>query len=36
MQLEQNDLFKGERVVIEWKTNAIINLDDFGLRRIKF
>lgn len=35
MQLEQNDLFKGERVVIERKANAIINFEDFGMKKIK-
>ncbi|MDM5153664.1 hypothetical protein QUF88_07435 [Bacillus sp. DX1.1] len=35
MRLEQNELFEGERVVIERKANAIINFKDFGMEKIK-
>lgn len=36
MQLEQQDLFKGERVVMERKANAIIDFKDFGMKKIKY
>ena len=36
MQLEQQDLFKGERVVMERKANAIIDFKDFGMKKNKY
>ncbi|WP_257142992.1 hypothetical protein [Bacillus pseudomycoides] len=33
MQLEQQDLFKGERVVMERKANAMIDFEEFGIKK---
>ena len=36
MNIEQNDLFDGERVILSKAANSIIKINDYGLKRLPF